>query len=152
MDHKDYDVLIGACLGYHSLGRRTFVSYRNGLTKAQSMVMNTLSCRDGLSMKRLGGHIRTSKEQLSRVVTSLEEKGLVKRERPQENKRTVKVFLTQAGRDFLEAQLEGIGRLMDDCLAGLDDEERSDLLRAARRSNELLRKALGEGFEGSTQE
>ena len=58
---------------------------------------------DGLPMNELAGRILSSKSGLTRVVDRMEEAGLVRRERPPDDRRVVKVFITPAGLEALHA-------------------------------------------------
>ena len=58
---------------------------------------------DGLSMTELANRILHSKSGLTRVIDRMEADGLVRRERPPEDRRMVKVFLTPTGRKTLQA-------------------------------------------------
>jgi len=58
---------------------------------------------DGLRMNELAGRILASKSGLTRVIDRMEEAGLVRRERPDDDRRVVKVFITQAGLEALQA-------------------------------------------------
>ena len=57
---------------------------------------------DGLGMTELANRILASKSGLTRVIDRMEADGLVRRERPPEDRRVVKVFLTPAGRNTLQ--------------------------------------------------
>ena len=58
---------------------------------------------NGLRMNELAGHILFSKSGLTRVIDRMEEAGLVRRERPADDRRVVKVHITPAGLDALQA-------------------------------------------------
>ncbi len=58
---------------------------------------------DGLQMKELAGRILSSKSGLTRVVDRMDEAGLVRRERPANDRRVVKVLITPKGLDELHA-------------------------------------------------
>ena len=58
---------------------------------------------DGLRMNDLAGRILLSKSGLTRVIDRMEEAGLVRRERPPDDRRVVKVFVTPAGLETLQA-------------------------------------------------
>ena len=58
---------------------------------------------DGLSMTDLANRILSSKSGLTRVIDRMEAEGLVRRERPPEDRRVVKVVLTSKGRKTLDA-------------------------------------------------
>jgi DNA-binding MarR family transcriptional regulator len=57
---------------------------------------------DGLGMTELANRILASKSGLTRVIDRMEADGLVRRERPPEDRRVVKVFITPAGRNTLQ--------------------------------------------------
>lgn len=57
----------------------------------------------GLRMNELAGRILFSKSGLTRVVDRMEEAGLVRRERPADDRRVVNVLITQGGIDALQA-------------------------------------------------
>jgi DNA-binding MarR family transcriptional regulator len=58
---------------------------------------------DGLRMNELASRILLSKSGLTRVIDRMEEEGLVRRERPPDDRRVVKVFITPAGLKTLQA-------------------------------------------------
>jgi DNA-binding MarR family transcriptional regulator len=58
---------------------------------------------DGLRMNELAARILSSKSGLTRVVDRMDGAGLVRRERPPDDRRVVKVFLTPEGLEQLRA-------------------------------------------------
>ena len=58
---------------------------------------------DGLRMNELAGRILFSKSGLTRVIDRMEETGLVRRERPADDRRVVDVLITPAGLETLQA-------------------------------------------------
>jgi DNA-binding MarR family transcriptional regulator len=58
---------------------------------------------DGLRMNELASRILFSKSGLTRVVDRMEEAGFVRRERPPDDRRVVKVFITPEGLEALHA-------------------------------------------------
>ena len=58
---------------------------------------------DGLRMNELAGRILFSKSGLTRVIDRMEEAGLVRRERPADDRRVVKVYITPEGLETLQA-------------------------------------------------
>ncbi len=72
------------------------------LTSAQFDVIATLGNTQGLSMGEIGEQTLITKGTLTGVVDRLERKGLVTREIPPENRRSVIVHLTAAGQQLFE--------------------------------------------------
>jgi DNA-binding MarR family transcriptional regulator len=58
---------------------------------------------DGLRMNELAARILLSKSGLTRVIDRMEEAGLVRRERPPDDRRVVKVLITPTGLETLQA-------------------------------------------------
>lgn len=58
---------------------------------------------DGLSMTELANRILASKSGLTRVIDRMEETGLVRRERPANDRRVVRVIATREGLEALNA-------------------------------------------------
>ena len=75
---------------------------------------------DGLPMNEVASRILHSKSGLTRVIDNMEEAGLVRRERPEDNRRVVLVFITPAGLDTLaharRFHRDGIRRHFTECL------------------------------------
>ncbi len=105
----------------------TFVR-QYGLTPAQFDVIATLGNTQGLSMGDIGEKTLITKGTLTGVVDRLEQKGLVTRETPPENRRSVIVQLTAEGQALFEqvfpAHIGDIKRHLEP----LDDSE-MELLR-----------------------
>jgi DNA-binding MarR family transcriptional regulator len=78
----------------------------------------------GLRMNALADQILHSKSGLTRVIDRMEEEGLVRRERPPNDRRVVLVFLTPAGRKALKAaravHRDGIRRHFTEHLSAKD--------------------------------
>ncbi len=61
---------------------------------------------DGLRMNDLAGRILASKSGLTRVIDNMDKAGLVRRERPEDDRRTVLVFITPDGLATLRSARE----------------------------------------------
>ena len=72
-----------------------------GLTAAQLLVLKQVAANDGLSVNALAAATFTHQSTVSEVVTRLELKGFVSRERAAEDARRVEVHLTPTGRALL---------------------------------------------------
>ena len=63
---------------------------------------------EGLGMTEIANRILFSKSGLTRVIDRMEAAGFVRRERPPEDRRVVKVLLTPAGLEALADMLQGV--------------------------------------------
>jgi len=73
-----------------------------GLTAPQFDVLVTLGNTPGMTMNVLAQKTLVTKGTLTGIVDRLEQKGLVRREVPPENRRCFKVVLTEAGEKLFE--------------------------------------------------
>ena len=72
-----------------------------GLTAAQLLILRQMAAHDGLSVNALAAATFTHQSTVSEVVSRLELKGFVSRERSAEDARRVEVHLTPNGRAVL---------------------------------------------------
>lgn len=91
-------------------------------------------------MSQMSEHLAVSREQTSRAVGPLVERGMVERARNPNQRRQVEIFLSEAGcRDVVRRNalvLEDIRA----CVAGLSDEDRLALVEASRVAEGVMRK------------
>ena len=77
---------------------------QRGITLAwYDVLIHLEDAPDGLGMTEIANRILFRKSGLTRVIDRMEATGLVRRERPPEDRRVVKVLLTPAGYDALDA-------------------------------------------------
>jgi len=76
---------------------------------------------DGLRMNELALRILTSKSGLTRVIDNMEAAALIRRERPDSDRRAVLVFITPKGRDVASAARASHHRSIDEHFASLLD-------------------------------
>lgn len=73
-----------------------------GISYAQQHALWLLHVQDGLTLEELGKIAVWNKSTTSVMVSRLEQKGLVRKEKAQEKGRTIKVYLTEQGRAKIE--------------------------------------------------
>ena len=81
----------------------------------------------------IGEKVFLTSGSISTAVQRLEKRGLVKRERSEEDSRVVLVHLTDAGRSLIEAAFEEHSRNLDRLFAGFSSEERQQFARLIRK-------------------
>jgi DNA-binding MarR family transcriptional regulator len=65
---------------------------------SQALALHALDTDPPLSQQELAGRLRLEKSSVSRLVADLERRGLVQRQRDEDNRRVVRLRLTDAGR------------------------------------------------------
>ncbi len=73
-----------------------------GLTPSQFDVISTLGNTPGMSMNKLGEKTLITKGTLTGIIDRLEQKGFVRREVPEENRRSFTIVLTIEGEKVFE--------------------------------------------------
>ncbi len=94
-----------------------------GLTITQFGVMEAILHKGPLSHRELGRKVLTSAANMTDVVDKLAARGLVRRERCPQDRRLVKVELTDAGRRLIENLFPGHARDIAQAMSGLNAAE-----------------------------
>ncbi|CAM3043396.1 MarR family transcriptional regulator [Paenibacillus sediminis] len=95
----------------------------------QNLILLLLWENDGLSQSELSAKLGKDKTNIARMVLNLEQKGLIRRVSDENDRRLLKVFLTEKGRKFEEQVIPVIDDFNDQVLQGISEEE----LNAVRR-------------------
>ncbi|MFI6932180.1 MarR family winged helix-turn-helix transcriptional regulator [Streptomyces sp. NPDC050287] len=85
----------------------------SGITALQYTALTVLERHDGLSAAQLARDSFVTAQSIADVVRSLENRGLVRRERNARNRRELLILLTDAGRALL-ARYEGLVRELEE--------------------------------------
>ena len=91
---------------------------------------------EGLPMNEIASRILHSKSGLTRIIDNMEQAGLVRRERPEDNRRVVLVFITPEGLDTLanarRFHRDGIRRHFTECLTETELKKLAHTLEKVR--------------------
>ncbi|MBK3645090.1 MULTISPECIES: MarR family winged helix-turn-helix transcriptional regulator [Streptomyces] len=82
-----------------------------GITALQYTALTVLERHDGLSAAQLARDSFVTAQSIADLVRSLENRGLVRRERNPRNRRELLILLTDAGRQLLEQHAEPVREL-----------------------------------------
>jgi DNA-binding MarR family transcriptional regulator len=113
--------------------RSRFLVTRCGLTGPQLIMLKELSTHDGVSVGQLTRAIHLSQATVTGILDRLAKRGLVCRQRSEEDKRRVQVWLTDAGRQLL---IDAPPLLQEEFTAEfskLEDWEQTQILAALQR-------------------
>jgi DNA-binding MarR family transcriptional regulator len=98
---------------------------------------------DGVPMNEIASRILASKSGLTRVIDRMEEAGLVRRERPEDDRRVVLVFMTEKGQEALResrvVHRDGIRRHFTEHLDARELEQLGEMLQKVREHVRPLR-------------
>lgn len=107
----------------------------DNLTVSQFGVLEALYHLGPLSQSELGDKILKSNANLTTVVDSLEKKALVERERASEDRRRVKVKLTDSGEELISRVFPRHAQVVTKELAFLSEQDKDTLEKLLRKFN-----------------
>lgn len=117
------------------------------ITPVQYGVLTTLSMKPGLDQNSIAQEVGIDRTNVADVLSRLERRGLVRRERGREDRRTYVTWLTPEGTRLTKAMLAPMKRAQERMLEPLDAAERERflalLLRLIDANNDVSRAALG---------
>ena len=106
---------------------------RIGLHPGQEAVLKALADEDGQSMSELAAALGVQPPTVTKMVARLGAQGLVTRQVSAADGRLARVYLTEVGRDRVEAVDTVWKRVEKEALAGLDDKDRKRLRRLLKQ-------------------
>jgi DNA-binding MarR family transcriptional regulator len=95
---------------WHAISRmyNTYASRRYDMTMAIGYVLLNIDIENGTPATKIGPSIGMEPRSLTRTLKMLEERGWIRRETDETDKRFVKVFLTDEGKKKRELAREGV--------------------------------------------
>lgn len=107
---------------------------REGVSATGFSVLVVLTTAGGeLELRTLRARLQTSKANATEVVTTLESRGLVTRQRLQSDRRAASVAVTDRGRELVERLFPEHTRRVADAFAVLDEGEKRSLASICRK-------------------
>jgi DNA-binding MarR family transcriptional regulator len=99
-------------------------------TKPQYTLLRSALVYPGLDQATAGAYTGTDKSTVVSLVDRLERRGLLRRADDPDDRRKRRLFLTDAGKDFLAAAIPVVDQLSEELLARLSGTERETLTAA----------------------
>ena len=111
------------------------------LSPSQAHALQTLGQHEQLSLHHLAEHLRLEKSTVSRLVTSLVERGWVERSINPNNRREVLLQLTTAGRGIADEVRRSASARYRAIWQRLTDTQRAQILESLATLNAVLRES-----------
>lgn len=124
----------------------------HGITDGRYRVMYTVSKRESWQMKELAEQIGVSSPSLSIMVDRLVEEGLLNREVDPEDRRAVRISLTDQARSTIDAVRQHLLAGLETLAGGLTDQEKDELLSALQATINAVRKMTGKSKPKGTEQ
>ncbi|MFS8815998.1 MarR family transcriptional regulator, 2-MHQ and catechol-resistance regulon repressor [Thermostichus sp. MS-CIW-21] len=115
-----------------------------GLTAPQFDVLVTLGNTPGLTMNVLAQKTLVTKGTLTGIVDRLEQKGLVRREVPPENRRCFKIVLTEEGEKLFEQVFPAHVAYLKERFQKLDPEEMAQIQACLKKLQSIFHLPRGQ--------
>ncbi|WP_319507456.1 MarR family transcriptional regulator [uncultured Methanolobus sp.] len=127
--------------------RSQFVKINNrmkelGLSAGQFFVLIILSIEQGITQDMLAGKLLIDKGSIARAVNVLEDKGLVKRITDENNRRALRLYLTETGEQLIPEIVKIDNEWEEAAFSGLTEEEKT-------RAKDLLHKIAKNSYEAA---
>jgi|GEM_PF-1910284 DNA-binding MarR family transcriptional regulator len=113
------------------------------LNITQYLILRDIAESPGVNQRLLSEHIDVAQPALVAIIASLEERGLIERERNERDRRTVGLYITKEGRPLMRRALRHVEALSNVAISGMSKEESASLLRLLLRVQRNLEEALG---------
>lgn len=98
-----------------------------GLSMGQPKVLDYLKDRDGAVQKEIAKGCHIEPASLSTILGGMEKKGLIIRRMQEDNRRNLKVYMTDRGRELGNAITKNFSEIEKMALAGFSQEEAEKL-------------------------
>lgn len=119
---------------YRAAGQKTLkIHGMDDITREQFGILLILSLTDGLYQTQIANILGKDRPNITRMIDILETNGFIKREKDETNRRILKVFLTDKGREKVKFVKPLKDRMNAAQYKGMSDEEILTLVRLLRK-------------------
>ena len=126
---------------------RLMESRASGITPEMWLVLSRLYARDGQYQTQIADGTFRDRPNTSRILSGLEARGYVRRQKDSEDMRRVRIFLTHQGKQFVQDMAPVAAQTRDTLYEGLSDDEmrvlRGALRRIERNALAVLKEEVG---------
>ncbi|MFE8700038.1 MarR family winged helix-turn-helix transcriptional regulator [Cytobacillus sp. FJAT-54145] len=112
------------------------------LAPEQNLIMMLLWEQDGITQNQLVERLNKDKTNIARMSSNLENKGFIKRINCKDDRRSVRLYLTQAGRDLGDKIIPIAEEFNEIVCRGISNEELSQMERILAKMNSNVQKQL----------
>ncbi len=111
-----------------------------GLTMGQPKILDYLKDHDGAGQKEIAAGCHIEAPSLTSVLSRMEEKGLIERRMLNGNRRSLHVFITHKGREYLPVMESAFAELESRAFQGISKKDRDSFMETFARIYENLEK------------
>jgi len=122
--------------------QEAFNATKIDITKEQMIVLKRLQGQDGMNQNELASQTYRDKSSLARLLSKMEAKGYIKREKGKIDKRNKRVFLTARGIEIFESTRPVIKEVMDTMEYGISEPDKEMVIEALKQIQTNFTKKL----------
>jgi DNA-binding MarR family transcriptional regulator len=122
--------------------QEAFNATKIDITKEQMIVLKRLQGQDGMNQNELASQTYRDKSSLARLLSKMEAKGYIKREKGKIDKRNKRVFLTSHGIEVFESTRPVIKEVMDTMEYGISEPDKEMVIEALKQIQTNFTKKL----------
>ena len=115
------------------------------LSKGEVGVLDyLLNVNNNISSNELEKHLQVSSARIASTLNSLEKKGLIKRNKSEEDKRKIIISITKNGTTTIEKHREKVERYLKKMVEILGEKDSLEFIRIVKRIKEISCKSITE--------
>jgi DNA-binding MarR family transcriptional regulator len=108
-----------------------------GITQSIGYLLINIDEKEGTTVSQVAALLGLKSTSLSRMLTNLEEMGLIYRQSNKGDKRSVKVYLTDLGKEKRHMARGVVRRFNDYLNTAINEDEKEQLIATLKKINEL---------------
>lgn len=141
-DTTDAEAIMVASMRYNELFRKTALRKASelGMTKNQIEILMVLNSEGPSKMSEVSDKLCIAREQATRVVHSLKERGFVESSRSNENRKHVIASITKKGERLIENHIAESRTVLISLLEELSEKDREALVYHSQSAADILRR------------
>jgi DNA-binding MarR family transcriptional regulator len=145
---SNLEKVVADFLSFMGFMRNNFTKPASQITRLRLIpghfhVLSSLYHRGSFPMSELGSEVRISKQQLTPIIDRLVETGMVTRRVDEQDRRIVRVEITEQGTEVYEELREEIKQSLMERFSAIPDGQLKELERMLPRVHEILKGADG---------
>ena len=126
---------------WHSIARLyNLEASKHDSTMSVGQTLLNIDLEEGTPSTKLGPKMGMEPRSLTRILKSMEEKGLIFRQADKDDKRMVRIFLTQFGKDKREHSKDAVLKFNSVIQKSIDNKSLKTFFHVIKKINKLIEK------------
>lgn len=114
------------------------IKHNNSIQKMR--LVDIISDEDGKPMKCYANKLMISKPNMTKLVNKLIEEDLVERRSDEKDRRLIKLYVTEVGKEYVRVQREEVKKKLANVVDVLSQEDKDKLIQSLSDAQDILNK------------